>query len=274
MKTLLAVHEIEQSIDSIRPVIKLAKEAGFHLNVVILGIIKAIPVTAAPGVPAYYYNNANDELVNAGKDRADEVEAILQKENISASVSLECRDLAVVEETILKHAMFADATVFTNQTVLATDLATRIFNGALLNSGTPVIVVGPASDNFPDIKKVMYAWNGEREAAKALHQSLTWINGANEAHVVLIDPDEYQQGPNPGDDVAAYLSRQNLAVTVDRLPGGRREISEVLLEHAMDINADIIVMGAYSHSRLRQWLLGGTTRDVLQSASLPVLMAN
>ena len=93
-------------------------------------------------------------------------------------------------------------------------------------------------------------------------------------HVVLIDPDEYALGPNPGDDVAAYLSRQGLDVTVDRIPGGRREVSEVLLEHATDISADLMVMGAYSHSRLSEWLLGGTTRDVLAQARLPILMSN
>ena len=223
---------------------------------------------------AYYYNEANQELIDAGKARVKEIDDVLQKENLSATVTLECRDLALVEQTLLRHAMFADATIFPNQTVLSTDLATRAFNGALINSGTPVIILGAGEVKLPDLKKVMYAWNCEPEAAKAVHQSLSWLNGATEAHVVLINPDEYVQGPNPGDDIAAYLARQDLKVSVDRLPGGRRDISEVLLEHATDIGADIIVMGGYGHSRLREWLLGGTTRDVLEKAEVPILMAH
>ena len=120
----------------------------------------------------------------------------------------------------------------------------------------------------------MYAWNGAPEAAKAMHHSLAWLKDAVEANVVVIDPDEYKTGPNPGDDVAAFLARRELKVTVDRLPGGQRDASDVLLEHANDVNADLLVMGAYGSSRFREWLLGGTTRAVLEKAELPVLMAH
>ncbi len=274
MKTLLAIHDVEQSTDGVKPVIELAKKAEAHLNVLVFGVIQVVPVAAAPGVPAYYFSKENDELLRQGKDRVQEIERLLQDENLSASVSLECRDAALTEETILQYAMLADATVFPNQAVLATERKTRAFNGALLNSGTPVIIMGANSKNLPNVKKAMYAWNGEPEAAKAIHQSLRWLSGTIDAHIVIVDPDGNQQGPNPGDDAAAYLARQKFAVTVDRIPSGNRDVSEVLLEHAADIDADILVMGAYSHSRLRQWLLGGTTRSILQTAKLPVLMAN
>lgn len=274
MKTLLAVHEVERDLDNIKPFIALAQEANAHLNIVALGVIKLMPAAAGPGIPVYYYDAENNELLKAGKERVNEIEALVQKENLSATVTLECRDPALIEQTLMRHAMFADATVFPNQTVLDTDFMSRAFNGALLNSGTPAIILGAGANKLPDVKKVMYAWNDEPEAAKAVHQSLAWVEGAKEAHVVVVDPDEYVQGPNPGDDIAAFLARQDLAVSVDRLPGGRRDIADVLLEHATDIKADLLVMGGYSHSRLREWLLGGTTRDILQKATIPVLMAH
>lgn len=274
MKTILTIHEVEQDLSDIKPIIQLAQSAGAHLNIVVLGVTRTVPIAAAPGIPMVYYDTSNSEIIEEAKKRVDEINALLQKEDVSASVSLECRDPALVEKTVQRHAMFADITVFPNQTVLSTDLKTRAFNGALLEAGTPVIVLGSETDKMPNVKKVMYAWNSEPEASKAVGHSLDWMDEAIEAHVVLIDPDEFQQGPNPGDDIAAFLARRNLAVTVDRLPGAQREVADVLIEHANDINADMIVMGAYSHSRLREWLIGGTTRNMLEKAKIPILMAH
>ncbi|MEP1208574.1 MAG: universal stress protein [Rhizobiaceae bacterium] len=274
MKTLLVIHEVEEELDDLKILINLARHAGAHLNIVVLGVVRIVPMTAAPGVPDFYYSEANHELIEAGKARVKEIETLIMKEGISASVTLECRDPALIEQTFQRHSMFCDSTLFTNQSVLNSDLRTRAFNGALLDTGTPVLVLGAGADTLPTISKIMIAWNGEPQAAKAVHECLRWIEGEAEAHVVLVDPDEYALGPNPGDELATFLSRQGLKVTVDRLPGGRREVADVLLEHAVDINADLLVMGAYSHSRLREWLLGGTTRDILQKAQLPVMMAH
>ena len=273
MKTLLAIHDTDRKIDTLDPVIKLAEDTKAHLNVVVLGIVRTVPVTAAPGVPAYYFDESNADLIKAGKERVSEIEQKLQDLDLSASVTLECRDPALIEETILGHSMFADASIFANQSILGNDLNTRAFHGAVLNSGRPILIMGekPAT---PPKGKVLFAWNGTPEAAKAMHHSLPWLKDAAEAHVVVVDPDEYKTGPNPGDDVAAFLARRGLKVTVERLPGGQRDASEILLEHATDIDADLLVMGAYGRSRFREWLLGGSTRNVLEKAKLPVLMAH
>ena len=274
MKTLLAIHEVDEDLSDLKQLIKLARHADAHLNIVVLGVVRVVPMTAAPGVPDFYYSESNQEMIKAGKARVKQIDALVAAEGVSATITLECRDPALIEQTFLRHSMFCDATVFPNQSVLKSDLTTRAFNGALLDTGTPILVLGPDAEALPTIKTIMIAWNGEPQAAKAVHECLRWIEGDAEAHVVLVDPDEYVHGPNPGDDLAAYLSRQGLKVTVDRLPGGRREVADVLLEHAMDIDADLLVMGAYGHSRLLEWLLGGTTRDILQKAQLPVMMAH
>lgn len=274
MKTLLAIHELDQDLEDIRLMIQMAQSAGAHLNILILSILRTVPVAAAPGIPMVYYSEANQDTIDAGKQRMSDINALLQKEGISASVAFECRDIAVIENTVQRHAMFADATVFPNQTALESPKSNRAFNGALMETGAPVLVLGKDMDTLPDVKTVMYAWNSEPEVAIALRHSLNWIEDATRAHIVLVDPDETIQGPNPGDDIATYLARKNIAVTVDKISSGKREVSDVLLKHASDIGADLIVMGAYGHSRLREWLLGGTTRDILEKATIPVLMAH
>lgn len=274
MKTLLAIHEVDEKLETLNPFIAVAKSLNAHLNVVVIGVVRIVPMTAAPGVPDFYYSETNQEMIEAGKARVGEINQLLADRDISATVTLECRDPALIEQTFLRHSLFCDVALFPNKSVLGSDLMNRAFNGAVLDSGTPVIVLGAQPDPLPKISTVMYAWNGETQAAKAAHQSLNWTPEGANAHVVLIDPDEYAMGPNPGDDLAAYLSRKDLQVTVDRIPSGRRPTSDVLLEHATDINADLLVMGAYGHSRLRQWFLGGTTRNILEKSNIPVMMAH
>ncbi|NRB31952.1 MAG: universal stress protein [Rhizobiaceae bacterium] len=274
MKSLLVIHEVEDKLDDLKKRIKLAQHAGAHLNIVVLGAIRVVPMTAAPGVPDFYYSEYNKELIDAGRARVKQIDTLVAAENVSATVTLECRDPALVEQTCQHHAMFSDASLFPTGAVLDKDLMTRAFNGALLESGAPVLMLGQDAETLPDVSTILYAWNGEPQAAKAIHESLRWINGKAKAHIVLIDPDENVMGPNPGDNMAAFMARQGLDVIVERLPGGARDVSEVLLEHATDIGADLLVMGAYGHSRLREWLLGGTTRNILQQAQLPVLMCH
>jgi len=274
MKTLLAIHEVDEALTELSPVIDIARRTQAHLNVVVLGIVQVIPVTAAPGIPAFYYNESNNEMIEAGQARVKEIDALMAKEGIPATVSLECRDPSLIEQTLLRLSLTSDAAVFPNQTVLATDLNTRAFNGALLDTGKPVIVLGTDSERSSKFQTVLMAWNGEPESAKAIHQSLSWLPQGATVHVVMIDPDDLVQGRSNGEELAAYLNRHDLTVTIDRLPSGRRPTSDVILEHARDIDADLIVMGAYGHSRLREWLMGGTTRAILEKADRAVLMAH
>jgi len=101
---------------------------------------------------------------------------------------------------------------------------------------------------------------------------MTW---AEEVHVVLVDPDSsyWVSGGEPGADVAAYLARHGIKVLVEQLASGGRLVEDVLEKHALEISADLIVMGAYGHSRLRERIFGGVTASVLQDAKFPVLIA-
>ena len=98
---------------------------------------------------------------------------------------------------------------------------------------------------------------------------------AEEVHVTLVDPDTSSivSGPEPGADIAAYLAHHGVKTTVDRLPSGGKAIADVLKQHAIDVSADLIVMGGYGHSRMRERIFGGVTRSMLDEPRLPVLMA-
>ena len=102
------------------------------------------------------------------------------------------------------------------------------------------------------------------------------LREADTVHIAMIDPvaSESQQGEEPGSDLAAYLARHGMNVSVEVLASGSRNQGEVILQHATDIGAGMIVMGGYGHSRLREYIFGGVTKYLLDHATMPLLMAH
>lgn len=145
----------------------------------------------------------------------------------------------------------------------------------ILNCGRPVLVV-PFAGVFASIgKTVLLAWDGSIQATRAITQALPVLRGAGRVVVGMIDPvsggDEH--GEEPGADIAAYLARHGIAVEACS-ESGAGDSGEALLALADKIGADLLVMGAYGHPRYREIMLGGATRTVLASATLPVLMSH
>ena len=111
---------------------------------------------------------------------------------------------------------------------------------------------------------------------KAVRDAIGLMKSAEAVHAVLIDPVPSFEGhgPEPGADLAAYLARHGISATVHRLPKEGKETGEVLRRTAIDLAADLIVIGGFGHSRLRERFFGGTTSDMIKSAAVPVLMAH
>jgi nucleotide-binding universal stress UspA family protein len=143
----------------------------------------------------------------------------------------------------------------------------------LLNCGRPVLLV-PRSGRFPTIgKRVLVAWNGSVEAAKAVTAALPLLRGAEQVSLAVLGNRTDTLGESPGADIALYLARHGVNVEVLRRPAAS-DPGAALLSLAADFGVDLLVMGAYGHSRLREMMLGGATRTVLATATLPVLMAH
>jgi nucleotide-binding universal stress UspA family protein len=124
--------------------------------------------------------------------------------------------------------------------------------------------------------RVLVAWDGSREAARAVHDALPLLRRAREVSVLVADPERLATkiGEKPGADLAAHLARHGLPVRVEVVKSGGRPLGEILLAQVEEERADLLVMGGYAHARLRELVLGGTTRHVLTHASVPVLLSH
>jgi nucleotide-binding universal stress UspA family protein len=145
-----------------------------------------------------------------------------------------------------------------------------------LASGRPILVV-PYAGHFATVGRcALVAWNASREAARAVADAMPLLAAAETVTVLAVDPHPGPDGHGdlPGADIALHLARHGVKAQIERTVSTDVPIGEVLLSRAADLGADLLVMGAYGHSRARELLLGGATRSILASMTIPVLMSH
>src|SRR6516165_6236652 len=145
-----------------------------------------------------------------------------------------------------------------------------------LASGHPVLVV-PYAGPFENVgRRVVVGWSATREAARAVNDAMPLLMAADVVNVLTIDAHEAPRGHGalPGADISLHLARHGVKATIEQTVSGDLSVGDTLLSRAADLGADLLVMGAYGHSRLRELLLGGATRTLLRSMTLPVLMSH
>jgi len=149
-----------------------------------------------------------------------------------------------------------------------------IIEGALFESGRPVIVVPYVQTQGAQFKRVMVGWDGSRTAARAIGDAMPVLERAKMIEVFTVVAGPTKDTELPGIDIGQHLSRHGLAVEIKRIATEGINVPDAILSHAADISADFMVMGGYGHSRLREYVLGGVTRGILSSMTLPTLMSN
>jgi nucleotide-binding universal stress UspA family protein len=146
----------------------------------------------------------------------------------------------------------------------------------ILGCGRPALVVpyiGPAA-TFGE--RAMVAWDASREAARAVNDALPLLERAKAVSVVSVNPSErpFGHGEEPGADIGLHLARHGIKVEVERVEERELDTANAILSHLAHVGADLLVMGAYGHSRMREFVLGGVTRTILAEMTVPVLMSH
>jgi nucleotide-binding universal stress UspA family protein len=181
------------------------------------------------------------------------------------------------EEALTIAARYADLLVVGQSTPEnATTTPGNLPESVALSTGRPVLVVPHIGTDKPPGKKVMLCWNASRESARAASDALPFLKAADEVVVLIVDPkvSANGHGAEPGADAATWLARHGVKVTVQREAAADSDIGNVILSRAADFDIDLIVMGAYGHSRMRELVMGGVSRTLLASMTVPVLMSH
>lgn len=175
------------------------------------------------------------------------------------------------------HARYSDVAVMTRPSDgPGAELREEIIEGVLFHSGRPALIAPPGWSGKAIGKRVVVAWDASREATRALSEAKALLETAEQITVITVDakPKMFGHGDQPGANIAGHLSRRDLRAEVRNVESMGRPASLAILEEATSLGADLVVMGGYAHSRLRELVFGGATRDLLRTATVPLLMAH
>jgi nucleotide-binding universal stress UspA family protein len=211
------------------------------------------------------------QLERIEEDHRSHFDEIVRRHGIQS----EWRSLPYLSSEVGVHAYYADLVVIARpespgQTAGPPGLAESL----VLSSGRPIIVFPPRG-TVSRIRRILVAWNATRESIRAVADALPLLAKADAVEVLVVDHQRRAEshGQEPGADIARHLARHGAHVEVRRLASGGKDVGGLLLSQAAAFSADLLVMGAYGHSHLREWMFGGVTRTVLYEAGLPVLVS-
>lgn len=273
-KTIVAILQNEQDAERVLDcAIPLADRFESHL----IGIhAEALPVpyTSATGFPDTEFLQVSADM---NRERAEKLQALFLGRIEKTGLSFEWRSL---------ESFSGDSALTGISSVRAADLiiaAQRETGGdpsadvdtLVYDAGRPVLVVPHEGPLVTTFKHVLLAWNGSKEAARAAFDALPFIIEAEKTDILVIDPpDTLDDNPEAaGAEIAAALSRHGATVSVSVQTSGNASVDDVIQTRIAETGADLLVLGAYSHSWLRQLLFGGVTRTVLRTVPVAAFLS-
>ena len=240
---------------------------------------------SAPRIPSYARVEAGGIVAEIeAKQRAESVAAaevvfraaVARSGHALAEWRASGRDALAATLTSVRYADLAIAGQIEPEAKEPSGVADDFIDELVLAAGRPVLIL-PYAGRFETVgKRVLLAWNASREAARAVNDAIPLLKSADTVQVVAFDPGKggADHGDVPGADIGHYLARHGVKVQVAQQNGAGLDIGAQILSRAADIAADLIVMGAYGHSRMRELVLGSATRTLLESMTVPVLMSH
>jgi nucleotide-binding universal stress UspA family protein len=232
-----------------------------------------IPGSVFDSAAAAYSTQYRQETEAAAKRAVAAFEEKCRRDGLAHdSATLDGAMISVADQLSRKARSF-DLSVLPQATPDGDDDETFLIEAALFESGRPILVV-PYIHVAPfKLDRVVIAWDGSRSAARAVGDAIPLLKRGKDIEIVTVTPDT-KPGGVPAADLAQHLARHGLKIEVRSLVADSIGVANCILSHAADHSADLIVMGGYGHSRLREFVLGGMTREMLQSMTVPTLMSH
>jgi nucleotide-binding universal stress UspA family protein len=254
--------------------ISLAAAFDAHLTGIAFLYDPIVPISGAGYIPGEVIESQERDSKAAAKAAIDRFAAASDRTGISADSLTVSASLAGVGEMFSRIARRFDLSVVGQAEPEKSAIEEIIAEAALFESGRPVVVV-PYIQKAPfKLDQVMVCWDGSRAAARAIGDAVPLLKKSKRVEIVIVANERGKADEIAGADLGEHLARHDLNVEVKRTVLGDVDVADVLLSHAADSGADFMVMGGYGHSRLREFVLGGVTRSIFRTMTVPVLMAH
>jgi nucleotide-binding universal stress UspA family protein len=254
--------------------ISIAEAFGAHVSGVAFAYDPILPASIMGGISADIFDSQRRENEAAAKVTIDQFQAAAKRAGVSAETRLMTATVGAAADTFASLARRFDLSVVpqvTPDTIAPDEL---LMEAALFESGRPMLVV-PYIQRAPlNLDRVICCWDGSRTAARAIGDAMPFLTKAKAVDLVIVGKGKMNEKELTGADMGAHLARHGMKVEVKNIPAADIDVANVVLSYAADCGAQLIVMGGFGHSRLREYILGGATRGILASMTVPVLMSH
>jgi nucleotide-binding universal stress UspA family protein len=255
--------------------ISIAQAVGAHVSAVAFSYDPVTPPTIMGTIPASLIESQRAENDAAADKARAAFDAAAQRAGVSSDSRVLAASLPGSADRFAAIARRFDlAVVGQGEPGVLADAQELVAEGAVFSSGRPVVMVPYIQKDGLKLDRVMVCWDASRAAARAVGDALPLLAKAKTIEVVIVASDRPKSDEIPGADIGQHLARHGLKVDVKRIVATDTDVANTILSHAADSSADFIVMGGYGHSRLREFILGGATRGIMSSMTVPVLMSH
>ncbi|MPL74105.1 nucleotide-binding universal stress UspA family protein [Rhodobacter sp. 140A] len=276
-KTLLTiVTDVAAAKAQLDAAVAVARQEDAHLDVLCMGVDRTQTGYYYAGATAFVQQETLDRAQEEAREIETAVKARLEAEDIRWSAEAVVVQIGAIATVAGLRARFADLVIMgrpygkgRGQEIEAA------IEAALFEGQVPVMIVPDGYSGALGARRVVVAWNQSNEAMSAIRKAMPFLKAAELVDITVIDPPPH--GPersDPGGQLSQMLARHGVHAEVSVLAKTMPRVSDVLNRHVRETEADMIVMGAYGHSRFREAILGGATRHMLELAEVPVLMAH
>jgi nucleotide-binding universal stress UspA family protein len=260
------------------PAGNFAVSMGEMFEAHVLGVAFAyepvIPGSVMGAIPPEFIETQRQETAKRAQAAAARFEQVAKRAGISAETRLLTASISGAADRFGRIARRFDIAVVGQAEREKAMPEEVVDEGALFESGRPVVFVPFIQRAGIKLDRVMVCWDGSRAATRAVADSLPFLSRAKAVEVVMVASSQARTGELPGVDLGQHLARHGLNVDVKRITSPDIDVPSTILSYASDCGADMIVMGGYGHSRLREFVLGGATRGMFESMTVPVLMSH
>jgi nucleotide-binding universal stress UspA family protein len=254
--------------------VSVAAALEAHLTGVAFIYDPVVPISGAGYIPAEVIEIQREDNETAADAAIKSFTTATDQAGISAEPLITNASLAGAGDHFARMARRFDLAIVGQAEPEISSMEQVIGETALFESGRPMIMV-PYIQKAPfKTDNVMICWDGSRTAARAVADAIPIIRKSGRVEIVIVTNERGKEDEIEGADIGQHLARHGLKVDVHRISGGNIDVADALLSHAADSSADLMVMGGYGHSRLREFVLGGVTRSIFGSMTVPVLLSH
>lgn len=251
--------------------LSLAQQAGAHLTVQAASVKLTLSAAGMSRVVAGLVHAENKRLQALAEAVARNAQADAATGGIICTTETPHLRYSELLAVFTQQARLHDLTILDAES-RAIDIDRGLIEALLINSGRPLLVVPPGRDAF-SCRRIILAWDGSAKAARAAADALPFLQTAEGVDVVSVTGEKDLPDTVMGAEIAPHLSRHGVKVTVHCLAAAGGDAAQAIRNAATRFEADMIVMGGYVHSRLREMALGGVTQSLLRRSPVPLLMA-